>query len=212
MITDRSTLIDGIYKWLIRDQATDQFVTPELVGTYVQLAEAELNRELKIQDLEDTEEYTTSTTENFVTLPDEFRGIVSFEFDTRPYDIQFYPSRRSMKDALGNDAGRPCGYIIIGNKIIFNCIPSEQYEMTLDFYKTIPPLTEESPDNEILRKHPDVYLYGGIRQALLNLNNNERLSPIASVYQNSVERIKEDDRHANIPAGTTMRAKRGIVG
>ena len=198
-ISAKSDLITKVYKWLIRDQTTETFITQELIETYIQFAEAEFNRELKIIDLEATEDVTLSTSDDFVTLPTGFRGVSSFEYDAKPFDIQYFSSRREMKERYSNESGRPEAYIIFGNKIIFNCIPDSAYEMTLDYYGAVDALDAESDTNIILQKHPDAYLYGTIRQALININNKNRLEAVAPVYNNIIERIKEDDKTARFP-------------
>ena len=211
-ISKRSELITNVYKWLIRDETTESFITQETIHTYIQFAEAELNRELKVLDLEQTEDVTLSTSQNFVNLPADYRGIKSFEFDTRPFDIQYFSSRREMKEKFSNETGRPQAYIIFGGKIIFNCTPDSAYEMTLDYYGEIDALDGDDATNDILDKHPDVYLYGTIRQALININNKSRLEAIAPLYNNILERIKEDDKTARFPSGARMQPKNMIGG
>lgn len=211
-ITSKSELIAKVYKWLIRDQTTETFITPELIETYIQFAEAEINRELKILDLEATEDVTLSTSANSINLPATYRGISSFEFDTRPFDIQYFSSRREMKEQYSNEQGRPQAYIIFGGKIIFNCVPDSTYEMTLDYYGEVDALDGDSDTNVIMEKHPDIYLYGTIRQALININNKSRLEAIAPVYNNIMERIKEDDKTARFPSGARMKPKNMIGG
>jgi hypothetical protein len=209
-ITTYSTLVDNVYKWLIRDQATDTFITADLVQTYIQLCEAEMNRELKIIDTESTQTYTLSTSNDYITLPTGYRGITAFEFTSRPYDIQYFPTRRAMKDAFASDTGRPKAYTIIGQKAIFNCTPDSAYTMTMDFYKNITALTATATTNTILTKFPDVYLYGSIRQALINLNDQRRLEAIAPVYQNILARILEDDKNGRLPVGAAMKPRNAI--
>lgn len=202
-ITTKGELVDKIYKWLIRDAATDTFVTIDMVQTYIQLTEAEFNRELKIVDMIET--VPLSAVDGSLVFPDDFRGIVALEFDSKPFDIEWFPSRREMKEKYPNNNGRPRGYIIQGKGIIFSNTPDQAYPMTLDYYKAYTPLTDDAPVNILLQKFPDAYLYGGIRQALLNLNIQDRLEPIATLYGNIIQRIKEDDKNLRFPVGAKMK-------
>jgi len=206
MISNRDELIDSVYRWLMRDQTTDTFITADVMDTYIQLCESELNRELKIMDLEATEAITLSTSNDYITLPTGFRGVQSFEFTSKPFDIDFFQNRRAMKEAYSTDIGRPKGYTIFGDKFIFSCTPDSAYTMTLDYYKTLEALTEDDDTNIILDKFPDVYLYGTVRQALINLNNPDRLEAIATLYQNAISRILEDDKNARFPVGARLNA------
>lgn len=209
-ITTKATLVDNIYKWLIRDQTTDSFVNEQLVETYIQLTESEFNRELKIFDLISTEAITLGTVNNYRDLPDGFRGIISFEFDDRPYDLEFFATRRAMKERYASNLGRPAAYTIIGNRIYFNCIPDQAYTMTMDYYEAVEPLSDSVTSNIILEKYPDAYLYGGIRQALINLNIKERLEDVAVVYKDIIDRIKEDDKNGRIPVGSAMKPRQAM--
>lgn len=210
MIEDRSDLIEKVYKWLLRDQTTDKFITEDMVETYIQFCEAEINRELKILDLEDTETYTLSTDNDYVALPSGYGGTLAFQFDVKPFNIAHFPTRRAMKEQFGDDIGRPRGYTLVGSKIYFNCTPDSDYPMTLDYYKRVTALTDSNTDNVILQNHPDLYLYGSIRQALLNINDQKRLTPIATVYSNILERIKEDDKAKRMPGGGKAQARRSF--
>lgn len=201
MITSKAKLIENVYKWLIRDQTTDNFINQDLVETYIQLAEAELSRELKIIECEDTAAFTLNTTDNFITLPDNFRGVLSLEFDSRPFDITWFPTRQAMKDKCAIDVGRPHGYFIFGNKIIFNCVPDSAYTMTMDYYKGVVALVAQGDTNVILTKFPDAYLYGSVRQAIINLNIKDRLQDVASLYSDAINRIKEADKDSRMPTG-----------
>lgn len=205
MITNKGQLVDKIYKWLIRDASTDKFVTPDMVETYIQLTEAEFSRELKIVDLIETASLNAVNTDGFISLPSDFRGIVSLEFNSRPFDIEWFATRRDMKEKYNDNSGRPRGYIIQGGKIIFSNTPDQSYSMTMDYYKSVPPLTEANPTNIILEKFPDAYLYGGIRQALLNLNIKDRLADNATIYKDIIDRIKEDDKNLRFPVGGVMK-------
>lgn len=209
-ITNRGDLSDKIYKWLIRDGATDKFVTPDMIQTYIQLAESELNRELKIQDLIATVPLNISTVSS--PLPSDFRGVVALEFDSIPFDCEWFPTRREMKDKYYNSIGRPPGYIIQGGTIIFSNTPDISYPMTLDYYQALTPLTSDNDVNVILSKFPDAYLYGCVRQGLLNLNVADRIDAIATLYQNIIDRIKEDDKNQRFPVGGAMKPSRVMGG
>lgn len=210
-ITKKSELSTMAYKWLLRDQTTETFMNADLMNTYISFAEAEFNRELKIQDLMDDAALVCSTTENFIALPANFSGIMTLEFDSRPYDIEFFPTRRAMKDKYGENLGRPAGYIIQSNKIIFNCVPDSAYEMTLDYYTKVTALVGDTDTNTILAAHPDAYLYGTIRQALINIGNSARLAEVTPIYSDIINRIRENDKNSRLPSNARMQVKAPLV-
>jgi hypothetical protein len=207
MITNYTELKQAVSKWLLRD-TSDRVVTTDQVENYIQLCETELNRVLKIRDLEETQDYVTSTTEDFLLLPDGFRGVKTFEFDTEPYDIECCATRRDMKKKFTSATGRPQAYIILGGKVVFNCQPDAAYAMTMDFFEEIPPLTSGNPTNVILEKHPDVYLYGAQKHALIQIGDKDKLDTVATNYKGTVDDLLEDDKNSRIPSGTAMKPQR----
>jgi hypothetical protein len=70
MIQDYSTLQQGIADWLARADLTTQ------IPTFIALAEARINRELRTRQMQTTT--TGALSSNELTLPDDFRGVQSF--------------------------------------------------------------------------------------------------------------------------------------
>lgn len=70
MIQDYSTLKQGIADWLARADLTSQ------IPTFIALAEARINRELRTRQMQTT--VTGSLSSNALSLPSDYRSAQSF--------------------------------------------------------------------------------------------------------------------------------------
>lgn len=125
---------------------------------FLRLAEAKLNRTLRVADMEAVE--IVSLVEGDGQLPADF-------LDAR--DVVYPPNRPLRSVSLqvlsaryGVAGGIPQGYAIIGKTISVR--PKWSGDLSLTYYASIPPLTMQNPTNWLLGKAPDVYLYGVVEE------------------------------------------------
>lgn len=211
MIYNYDSLKTAIYNWLLRE-VTDIVVTPDQVDNYISLCESELNRELKIRDLQEAQSLTALAGDDYVTLPNNYQSICAIQFDTAPYDIKPMSSRADMNAQFTNDTSRPKAFFIFGDKIIFNCVCDGDYTLDLDYYKSIPAISSLNQTNNILTKYPDLYLYGALKQAHLHAKDNEKLTNVGTVYSNAIDRIIAADKVSKLTSGARIRPNNPIGG
>ena len=140
MIHNYDSLKTEIYNWLLRE-VTDIVVTPDQIDNYISLCESELNRELKVRDLQETQSLTALAGDDYVTLPNNYQSMCAIQFNTSPYDIEPMSSRANMKAQFTSEPSRPKAFFILGDKIIFNCSCDGDYTLELDYYKSIPAIS-----------------------------------------------------------------------
>lgn len=211
MIHNYDSLKTAIYNWLLRE-VTDIVVTPDRVDNYISLCESELNRELKIRDLQEAQSLTALAGDDYVTLPNNYQSMCAIQFDTAPYDIKPMSSRADMNAHFTNDTSRPKAFFIFGDKIIFNCVCDGDYTLDLDYYKSIPAISSLNQTNNILTKYPDLYLYGALKQAHLHAKDNEKLTNVGTVYSNAIDRIIAADKVSKLTSGARIRPNNPIGG
>ncbi len=211
MIHNYDSLKTAIYNWLLRE-VTDIVVTPDQVDNYISLCESELNRELKIRDLQEAQSLTALAGDDYVTLPNNYQSMCAIQFDTAPYDIKPMSSRADMNAQFTNDTSRPKAFFIFGDKIIFNCVCDGDYTLDLDYYKSIPAISSLNQTNNILTKYPDLYLYGALKQAHLHAKDNEKLTNVGTVYSNAIDRIIAADKVSKLTSGARIRPNNPIGG
>ena len=211
MIHNYDSLKTEIYNWLLRE-VTDIVVTPDQIDNYISLCESELNRELKVRDLQETQSLTALAGDDYVTLPNNYQSMCAIQFNTSPYDIEPMSSRANMKAQFTSEPSRPKAFFILGDKIIFNCSCDGDYTLELDYYKSIPAISSLNQTNNILTKYPDLYLYGALKQANLHIKDNEKLTNVGTVYSNAIDRIVAADRLSKLTSGSRIRPNNPIGG
>lgn len=210
-IATYAELKEAVYGWLLRDSANDLVITNDRVEDYIAMCESELTRELKIRDLEGEDDtLATALGVSTVALPADFRQMINLEFDDSPKPLEYVSEAMLTKLHPRGEQGRPRHYTIQGSNIRFAPIPDAVRGLYLRYYKKIPALSDSNTTNDILTDYPDVYLYGTLKQALLNINDTDRISKILPIYDSIVNRIKEENKNSQIPTGARMRPRNRI--
>lgn len=206
MITDLSTLKTEVRAYLLR-ATTDLVVTDERIGTYIQLCEAELNRELRVRELEALEPITLVAAQNYVALPADFKKVKDFIFNSAPFDIKYSQTFSEMVRAWSQGTGRPKEYTITGDRIYLSHLPDAEYALTFEYYKAIVALSDSNTTNVILAAYPDLYLYGTLRQAYINLKDKANGEIVGTNYAGIIERVKVSDMDSRMPANLKQKTR-----
>ena len=202
-ISTYSNLQDAIFAWLLR-ASTDLVVTTERVKEYIALCEVELNRELRVRELEQSVAVATVADQAYAALPSDFKKISDFYYDSSPYEINFIPTKGALKRKHGTAIGRPKDYTIWGSRIYFGAVPDAIYALTLDYYEAITPLSDSATTNEIFPAYSDLYLYGALVQACFHTKNKAFKDEVNEKYVGIVERIKDANLNSKMAANVRM--------
>lgn len=120
----------------------------------VALAEAKLNRNLRVAEMEAS---AVGTSENGVlALPDDYAGWRRVE--VFPYGPLAFQEPDFLASEYPSGAGASPKYFTIqgANLITY---PSYTGEVSLDYYQMIPALSDSNTINWLLYAHPDIYLF-----------------------------------------------------
>ena len=166
------TLVTAITGWLARpDDPTDPVLAA--IPDYIRLCEARLNTELRGQvNQRRSWAYINEPVEG---LPTDFLApshVSLVQADDRAYSLTPM-SVRELRDRYSY-AGSPCAYAIAGPQIMFgpyveydvDAVETELSRFEIVYFAEIPPLTDPEVDtNDVLLKHPDLYLMGSLVEA-----------------------------------------------
>lgn len=146
-----SELQASVLNWLARDSGD---AIAAAIPDAIRLVEAKLNRNLRVAQMEAT--VTGTSTNGLLTLPTDF--IAARRVEAYPYG----PLELVMPDYVSNrypsgEGGIPSFYTIQGTTLA--TFPAYTGEVTLDYYQSIPALSDNNPTNWLLASHPDVYLF-----------------------------------------------------
>lgn len=159
-ISTYAELQTSVASWLHRADLTSQ------IPDFITLAEAKLNRKLRLRAQENTATDTVSAT---VALP---TGFVEMKSLTVSAGGENYPLTYVTPELITSETGQPSSYSIVGDNIVFQN-SSTGYAYTLVYYKPFDSLS--AGVNWLITNAPDVYLYATLLEAAPYMKNDKRI-------------------------------------
>lgn len=131
------------------------------IPLFVSLAEAELNRSLRVRQME-VDQPLTTIADNTITLADDIVDVKSLWVP----GYEGSPLEPNAFDAVlaSGLTGTPTMYARKGAKGVFFNGGGDVKGVV---YQKLPALGDATPSNWLLDEHPDVYLYGALVQAAI---------------------------------------------
>lgn len=223
MITDYASLQAAIASWLARADLTTQ------IPTFIRLAEARMNKDLRVLDMQSEFIGTVTASNKSMVLPGGALELQSVRLDVagRPVEVKpLAPVWMSQKDDV---TGSPLGYVRVGDilYIIGGNIPNvgpghpdQDVAYSILYMRSIPALgtititpappgggsggtTTEITSNWLILKEPGMYLYASLIEASPYLHDDARTLVWAEQYKSilSAMRIADDNaRYGNAPS------------
>jgi len=204
-ITNYSNLQTTIADFLNRDDLTS------VIPTFIQLAEAQMNRDLRHWRMEVRSSGQQSAGDAYMQIPADWLETIRFHITdggTKPLDLI---SRKALEDKrAGNEnmSGTPRYYTHADSQFELYPTPNEQTNTELLYFAKIPSLSASNTTNWLLEDAPDVYLYGALLHSAPYLSEDERVGVWAQLYGASVQRlnIMSDDARMS-GSGLTLKIR-----
>jgi len=187
-ISTYAELQTAVANWLDRNDLTDRI--PEFIA----LAEARMNRVLRIRLME--AKYTASTVaaQRNYALPASYIQMRNFQINTSPITPLQYVTPEIYDRLWGGSAGgTPQFYTIIAGEVQLGPIPASVLTMEMLFYKRITALSGSNTTEAMLTDNPDIYLYGALMEAEPFIMNDERVGLWAQGLQQAIADLQEQD-------------------
>lgn len=201
-ITDYASLQSTVADWLLRSDLT------AVIPTFIQLAEARMNRDERLRTLESEESGTLATTggSDAVTLPADFHSVITMDlvgiagiFNNEP--LEYITPREFKRKQRDNcfATGVPLYYTIIGGQFRLVPTPDTDYELALDYNVKLAALSVSNTTNWLLENSPDLYLYATLCESAPYLDQDERIATWIGGYNERAEafRIEADAKRYN---------------
>ena len=204
-ITNYSNLQTTIADFLNRDDLTS------VIPTFIQLAEAQMNRDLRHWRMEVRASGQQSAGDAYMQIPADWLETIRFHITdggTKPLDLI---SRKALEDKrAGNEnmSGTPRYYTHADSQFELYPTPNEDTNTELLYFAKIPSLSDGNTTNWLLEDAPDVYLYGALIHSAPYLSEDERVGVWAQLYGASVQRlnIMSDDARMS-GSGLTLKIR-----
>lgn len=136
------------------------------IPSFIALAESEMRRELRTQQVVVTRPISISS--DVVALPSNERQIMSLDINlpdgAGTLDLT-YATPEQMSSWSDVTPQRPRFYTIQNNRLQIFPTPDQSYTGTLTYRSAFDPLSASNVTNWILERHPDIYLSGSLKWA-----------------------------------------------
>lgn len=198
-IGNRDELQAAISDFLVRDDLAS------VVLTFVSLAEARINRDLRHYDMEARTSGTISG--RYLDLPADWLETVRLHItDGPPADLELVSQNdmAQMRQGSADASGRPRFYAVTAGQIEVLPTPGEAFGYEIVYFARVPALSDASPTNWLLTKYPDIYLYGALVHSAPYLDEDQRTATWAALYQSAIDAANMESRMAR-HSGTGLR-------
>jgi len=200
-ITTYAELKTNIADFLNRDDLTS------VSSTFVSLAEADLNRQIRHwrQEKRSTAEIDTQ----YSSIPADMLEVIRFYItsgDTRPLELISQAEMLDRKFRNLNTSGQPAYYAVTAGELEVYPVPDGTYNAELYYFGKTDALSDSNTSNWILEHYPDAYLYGSLIHSAPYLKDDARIQVWAALYQNAIDAINQASEKAKF-GGSGRRMK-----
>jgi hypothetical protein len=189
-ITTYDELKTSIADFLNRDDLTS------VIPTFIDLAEASLNRDLRHWRNENRAIAPVSS--RYSALPSDFVEPIRMELadDKTKVSLMSHYEMQTQREATADKVGKPLNYNITQGEIELYPTPDVTYNLEMYYYGKIPALSAANTSNDVLQYFPDAYLYGSLVHTAPYLGDDQRTQVWASLYQSTISAINAQSESA----------------
>ena len=183
-------LKSNIADWLNRTDLTS------VIPTFIELAEARLNRQLRT-----TNQYTRadiSTSDQYLSMPDDFLEMRHIRItspkerdlvEIAAHQINEYTDTNFLA-SLSDSHPR---YFVYGSALRIIPAPSQSITYEMFYYSKIPALSTTNTTNCVSTSHPDAYLYYSLLQSAPYLGEDQRIQVWGQQAERAVAEVQASD-------------------
>lgn len=195
-------LQESVAGWLLRQDL--EAVIPDFIA----MAEAEFNRSLRTQDM--ISRSRARVIDQFISLPTDWLEAWNVQTVDPAVTLEYLPPASIDIRRREWRGQRVRAYSIIGRTMELAPTPEpDTVDLEMVYFKAIPALSRDVPQNWLLRKHPDIYLYGALVHSAPYLVDDDRVG----IWQQQLDRrlatLSESESRARRSGAPLKRPIRG---
>ena len=207
-ITNYTNLQTTIADFLNRDDLTS------VIPTFIQLAEAEMNRVVRHWKMEKRATGAQSGGDRYMQVPADWLESIRLSIPANGTSRLSLMSIAAMSDIRAKNENvstvAPYYYAHVDGQFELYPTPAETTDFELLYYQKIPSLSTTVTTNWLLEDAPDVYLYGALRHSALYLAEDARSAAWDKQYGEALQMLNTASEQARY-SGTGMTLKvRGL--
>ena len=202
-LTTYTELKASVADWLNRTDLT------AAIPDFISLAEAQMERTLRTRQM--IVRANASFNVEYGATPADFLEVKSFKLSgTNPVQPLSFMTIDALdaEAAKNTGSGRPKFFGVVGGQFRLVPTPDTNYATELTYYAKLSKLSASVATNFILESSPDAYLYGSLLQAAPYLQDDNRISVWATLYERALNDLKVADDRGSTSGGVLLtRAK-----
>lgn len=199
-IATYSDLKQAIVDW------TNKPDVEQLTGTFIQLAEARFNRELRT--LQQIARKTASVADQYVALPGDWLEARNIQIGTRVLRYVIPEHADTLRDQ--NVAGDTRFYTIVGTQLELLPTPGGAVTVEMAYYKAVPALSDQATTNWLLTRAPDLYLFASLIQASALLETDARVPMWETMTQQIIGTLNAEAQRSQASGSTLVSRARAF--
>lgn len=165
---------------------------------FIELAEARINRDLRVREQETAFTGTISSS-NTLALPTEFAALKSVQpSGVSGWSIE--PATLEQVIARNRTTGTP-SLVHVGEVFTFDGTG----EVSGVYFKRVPALTATATTNWLSLKHPDVYLFGALSEAFAFIMDKTNAALWGGRFESALSQVMNADNRDRFAAVLTAR-------
>lgn len=153
---------------------------------------------------------TTATTGQYLSLPDNFESARSVRLVTGDNggELRFQAPEQMFKQVA---TGRPRFFTVIGNELQFDRVPDSNYTIEIQYYRKATPINDLVQTNEILTKHPSIYLYGALAQLFAYAQDDQQVAKYGALFMGAIKGANKADKKGRYGPAPSMSIDCGMT-
>jgi hypothetical protein len=198
-------LVAAIPAWITRTDATSA-----LISDWVSLAEARINRVLRVNRM--LVRATATISDEFSAVPSDFRAPRLMRVAGSGDDfLDFLTPEQMAQRKAEQPTGDLSAYALVGEEFWFSPVPTDPTLVELAYYGSVPTLGTTNPTNWLLTRHPDLYLAGTILESALYYEDDEQEAKWSDKFNTAIVDIHASDLRDMNAATLTPKPSVGSV-
>lgn len=207
-LSNYDELFKEVQDWSLSDDHATKF------NTFLRLAEVEMqsnpDEPLSILSLDEIATTSTSTTSRFLSLPSGMNEARKITLTIDGYDGKVRYTAPGNLLPQENYQATPSQFTISNNQIEFNCIPDEEYTVTINYSVVDEPLTEDNQTNVVLSRYPNIYLFGCLSQVFSYQQDDQQASKFSGYFLQAIVDANKREKKIKYPTGLNIKASRVV--
>lgn len=201
-ISTYSELRGAVASWIKRTDLTAS------IPDFITMAEARLNRELRVRQQHTGTSLVTVAGTSTVALPADWLEFISVKLASPSRTLEPKSIRAEAEDYIDTQTGSPVSYAIQGSNLVLGPTPDAEYSIAAVYFARVPALSDVAPTNWLLTAAPMLYLAGAMAEACPFVWNDERTQVWEAKFAAELETLRAADRRAAQSGGPLrMRAR-----